>query len=61
MDIAGFIVTLLIGIACIVIGIMNSMGNVSMLHSYHRSRVSEEDIFLKASQMILIYGRMRNY
>ena len=32
-----------IGIVCIVIGIANRKGNVSMLHSYHRNRVSEAD------------------
>lgn len=37
------IVVAAIGIACIIIGIFNRMGNVSMLHSYHRKRVSEED------------------
>ena len=38
------IVTLIIGVVFIVIGIMNRKGNVSMLHSYHRARVSEEDM-----------------
>ena len=33
------LVTAIIGIICIVIGIMNRKGNVSMLHSYHRNRV----------------------
>lgn len=37
------IVTLVVGIACIVIGILNTRGNISMLHSYHTKRVSEED------------------
>ena len=37
------LVTAIIGIICIVIGIINRKGNVSMLHSYHRNRVSEED------------------
>lgn len=38
-----YIVVLIIGIACIVIGIMNTKGHISMMHSYHRKRVSEED------------------
>ena len=33
----------LVGIVCIVIGISNRKGNISSLHSYHRSRVSEAD------------------
>ena len=40
---AAVILTVLIGIVCIVIGISNRKGNISSLHSYHRSRVSEED------------------
>ena len=40
---AGNIVTFLVGIVCIVLGISNMRGNISSLHSYHRSRVSEED------------------
>ena len=39
----GNIVTLLVGIVCIVLGISNIRGNISSLHSYHRYRVSEED------------------
>ena len=37
------IAAVLIGAVCIVIGILNRKGNVSMLHSYHRNRVSEEN------------------
>lgn len=37
------IVTLFVGIVCIVLGISNMRGNISSLHSYHRHRVSEED------------------
>ena len=37
-----FIVTALVGVVCIVLGISNMKGNISSLHSYHRSRVSEE-------------------
>ena len=40
---AGNIVTFLVGVVCIVLGISNMWGNISSLHSYHRSRVSEED------------------
>ena len=39
----GFIVTFLVGVICIAIGISNIKGNISSIHSYHRSRVSEED------------------
>ena len=39
----GNIVTLLVGIVCIILGISNMRGNISSLHSYHRHRVSEED------------------
>lgn len=38
-----FVVTFIIGIVCIAIGISNTEGNISTLHSYHRKRVSEED------------------
>ncbi len=38
-----FIVTFLVGIACIILGISNMRGNISSLHSYHRHRVCEED------------------
>lgn len=38
-----FIVTIIIGIVCIMLGISNMKGNISSLHSYHRHRVSEED------------------
>ena len=38
-----YIVTVALGIVCIVIGILNMKGNISSLHSYHRKRVKEED------------------
>ena len=38
-----FIAGLVIGVICILLGISNRKGNISLLHSYHRSRVSEED------------------
>ena len=40
---AGSVVTLLVGIVCIILGVSNMRGNISSLHSYHRHRVSEED------------------
>ena len=40
---AGNIVTFFVGVVCILLGISNMRGNISSLHSYHRSRVSEED------------------
>ena len=39
----GLLTPVIIGIICIVIGISNSKGNIKSLHSYHRSRVREED------------------
>ena len=41
---AGSIITLIVGIICIVLGISNMRGNISSLHSYHRNRVKEEDV-----------------
>lgn len=38
-----FILPMLIGVICIILGISNMKGNISSLHSYHRNRVSEED------------------
>ena len=39
-----FITTAVFGLILAVIGILNLKGNVSMLHSYHRHRVTEEDM-----------------
>ena len=39
-----FIVALIVGIICIVLGVLNMRGNISSIHSYHRQRVKEEDI-----------------
>ena len=39
-----FILTIGIGILCIVLGIINMRGNVSSLHYYHRKNVAAEDI-----------------
>lgn len=38
------IVQIAIGVILIVVGILNAKGNISMLHSYHRKRVKEEDV-----------------
>ena len=38
-NIAGIIV----GVIVVILGIINTTGNVSLLHSYHRNRVKEED------------------
>ena len=40
---AGFVVSFLVGVICIVLGASNMRGNISSLHEYHRRRVSEED------------------
>ena len=37
------IITAIVGLLCIVLGILHCLGNVSLLHSYHKKRVSEED------------------
>ena len=37
------IITALVGIGIIIIGFLNRKGNISMLHSYHTKRVTEED------------------
>ena len=34
---------LIVGVIIIFLGIMNIRGNLSLLHSYHKKRVSEED------------------
>lgn len=39
----GIIVTLIVGVICIVLGVSNMKGDISSIHSYHRQRVSEED------------------
>ena len=38
------IIQIIIGLVFIVIGIFNTKGNISLLHSYHRKRIKEEDI-----------------
>ena len=37
------LVPVIIGLIVIAVGIMNMMGNINTLHSYHRKRVAEED------------------
>ncbi len=39
-----FITQIIIGLVLIVMGIFNTKGNISSLHSYHRKRIKEEDI-----------------
>ena len=38
-----FIFVIGIGVLCIALGIVNMLGNISTIHSYHRKRVSEAD------------------
>lgn len=38
------IMQIAIGVFIIIVGVLNIKGNVSLLHSYHRKRVREEDI-----------------
>ena len=39
-----FITTALLGVLIIVMGAINMRGNISTIHSYHRSRVSHENV-----------------
>ena len=41
---AGVIMTALVGLLICFFGYRNMKGDISSLHSYHRSRVSEEDV-----------------
>lgn len=38
-----YIATIVLGILLIIIGILNTKGNISSLHYYHRKRVTEEN------------------
>ena len=38
------IITAIIGVVCIILGVIHRTGNISSLHSYHRKRVKKEDI-----------------
>ena len=40
----GYIISAIIGVVCISLGIGNTKGNLSSIHSYHRQRVSKEDV-----------------
>ena len=40
---ATFLPSMIVGVIVIVIGVLNMMGNISFLHSYHRHRVTEEN------------------
>lgn len=44
MNISAFVILFILGIVICVIGGMNCAGNISTLHSYHRQRVSEENV-----------------
>ena len=37
------IITAILGVVFIIIGVLNRKGNISMLHSYHTKRVTEQD------------------
>jgi hypothetical protein len=37
------ILCVVIGVVCLVIGILNMRGKISMLHSYHTNNIREED------------------
>ena len=39
-----FIIQIIVGLFLIVAGIFNMKGNISLLHSYHKTRIKEEDI-----------------
>ena len=39
-----FIIQTIIGLFLIIVGIFNTKGDISSLHSYHRKRVKKEDI-----------------
>ena len=41
--ITGACVSIIVGIACLIIGILNMKGNISMLHSYHINNITEEN------------------
>ena len=37
------IISVILGIVCIVLGVLNTKGNISTLHAHHRKRVTEEN------------------
>lgn len=40
----GAIMPIIIGVVIIILGIINYKGNITTLHSYHRSRVKPQDV-----------------
>lgn len=38
-----YVVVMLVGVVLIVMGVLNFLGNISLIHSYHYKRVKEED------------------
>ena len=58
-----------IGIILLIIGILNTKGNISTIHRYHRHRVSEEDVLpfgklvgagtISAAVALMIMGAMQ--
>lgn len=58
-----------IGIVLLVIGILNTKGNISTIHRYHRHRVKEEDVLpfgrlvgagtISAAVALMILGAMQ--
>ena len=41
--IASAVICISVGVLCIVMGIINTTGNISFLHSYHIKNIKEED------------------
>ena len=39
-----FVIQIVIGVMLIIIGMFNIKGKTSLLHSYHKKRVKEEDV-----------------
>lgn len=64
--IIGASISVLVGIVCLVIGILNMQGNISMLHSYHINNVTKENTLafgriigvgmIVVSMTLIIYG-----
>ena len=40
---AGYMITIAVGVLIAILGVINMTGNISSLHWYHRQRVAEED------------------
>lgn len=66
--IIGALLCIIAGVACVFIGILNRMGNIKMLHSYHINNIKEEDIIpfgkvvgigmIIIGSSIIIYGSL---